>query len=670
MFLKILSWNDWKIKSKLMLSFTLIVLLPMILTGYFASSLIRDKINEKHKKHLETTANYVLNTFVEYKTKAFNYARLLMADNLIKDTLYLAYYSGERQRLERRLTEIYKTLDINILLVADKEGKVLVRAHNLSKYGDNIAKRPLVKKALSGEIAADSEGGWEQDESYGIRAVAPLFWQEEIIGLVSTGIYLDHEFAKKIKNLSGAEVALILGDKIYSASSVALEGKIIDREVIDEIKKTNKSVYKKLEINGQAYGVSYAPLEHGSILMVGLSLKDIVAAQMENTRMLLILLMIACIACLFVSYIIAKGFTKPFDGLIAMLLDIASRKGDLTQTIALERGDEVGKLAEVFNTMIKGLSEMIKQIRETAKNVTTASQSLSLSAQQMSGSTIEISDVIQQTSKGIIEQAANIENTFQVIQDMVTSLKRVGSDAQATLSASEMVTRTAQEGGELSYKAVERMAKINEVIASSAEVVKRLAERSKHISEIVNVLTGIADQINLLALNAAIEADRAGESGKGFAVVAEEVRKLAEDSSSSAKDIGKLVFEIQQETIDAVESMEAGIQEVIEGTKVVNAVGAVLTRIVKIAHDASQMVNQIATSISRQLEGTQKVVKSVSELANIAENSVSATQQINSSTQEQTASMQEMSASAQELFRMAVDLKELVAQFKLKESED
>lgn len=670
MSIKILSWNDWKIKEKLMLSFTLIVLIPMTITGYFASSLIRDKINEKHKKHLETTVNYVLNTFAEYKTKALNYARLLMADSLIKDTLYLAYYSGERQRLERRLTEIYKTFDMNILLVADRQGKVLVRAHNLSKYADSIAQRPLVKKALSGEIAADSEGGWEQDEAYSIRAAAPVLWQEEIIGLVSTGIYLDREFAKKIKNLSGAEVALILGDKIYSASSAALEGKIIDKEVIDEIKRTGKSVYKKLEISGQTYGVAYAPFEHGSILMVALSLKDIVAAQMENTRTLLIILLIACIACLFVSYIIANGFTKPFNGLIAMLLDIASRKGDLTQTIALERSDEVGKLAEVFNTMIKGLSEMIKQIRETAKNVTTASHGLSLSTQQMSGSTIEISAVIQQTSKEIIEQAANIENTFQVIQEMADSLKRVGGDAQSAFSNSEIVTRTAQEGGEISSKAVQKMSKLNEVIDSAVEVVKRLSERSRQISEIVNVLTAVTEQTNRLALNAAIEADRSGEAAKGFAMVAREVRKLAEESSISAKDMGKLVFEMQQETIAAVQSVEAGRQEVIAGTKVVNAVGDVLNRIVKIAQDASQMANQIAASISRQLEGTEKVVKSVSELANIAENSVSAVEQINSSTQEQTVSMQEMSASAQELFRMAVGLKELVAQFKLKEPED
>ena len=217
---------------------------------------------------------------------------------------------------------------------------------------------------------------------------------------------------------------------------------------------------------------------------------------------------------------------------------------------------------------------------------------------------------------------------------------------------------------------VEKMSRIYETVTASSAVVKKLGERSEQISEIINVITGIADQTNLLALNAAIEAARAGEAGRGFAVVAEEVRKLAEGSAKAADQIGRLIKEIQKETMEAVNAMQAGSKEVTEGRDVITKAGDALAEIIKVVENTASMVEQISAASQQMSAGTKQVVKSVDDIASTAEEAASATEEASASTEEMTASMQEMSASAQELAEMAVNLRDVVGKFKVTETGD
>ncbi|MEK9149808.1 MAG: methyl-accepting chemotaxis protein, partial [Candidatus Desantisbacteria bacterium] len=320
--------------------------------------------------------------------------------------------------------------------------------------------------------------------------------------------------------------------------------------------------------------------------------------------------------------LIAAGITFFFTRSITTLLRkltlaanaIAQKAGDLTQQLQINTKDEIGQLADAFNQLIKSLREIVKQIIGGTDKVNNLAHGLSASAQEMNASSTEIGSTIQQVSKGVTEQANKTETTSRVMDEMAASVKQVSTNAQTAATASEKASSIAQKGGDLAHQAVEKMTRINEVISLSAKGVTQLTERSKQIAEIVDILTSIADQTNLLALNAAIESARAGEAGRGFAVVAEEVRKLAENSAKSAKDIRKLIFEIEHETVEAADSMKAGTKEVAEGAKIVNEVGNALIEIVQAAQNSSLMVSQIATATVQQLEGTQKVAKSIDEI--------------------------------------------------------
>ena len=131
--------------------------------------------------------------------------------------------------------------------------------------------------------------------------------------------------------------------------------------------------------------------------------------------------------------------------------------------------------------------------------------------------------------------------------------------------ASKHQAETAREGGAIVEESLAKMRAIAESVSATAQKVEDLGKSSDHIGRIIGVIDDIADQTNLLALNAAIEAARAGEQGRGFAVVADEVRKLAERTTSATKEVANMVQSIQGETKNAVAAMHDGTHQVQEG---------------------------------------------------------------------------------------------------------
>jgi len=210
---------------------------------------------------------------------------------------------------------------------------------------------------------------------------------------------------------------------------------------------------------------------------------------------------------------------------------------------------------------------------------------------------------------------------------------------------------------------VKQMQSINQTVKHSSLLVRKLGDRSMEIGQIIETISAIANQTNLLALNAAIEAARAGEQGRGFSVVAEEVRKLAEESQASAKQIATLIGAIQTETTQAVSAMEAGNKEVQTGSEVVVSAGQSFTNIVQRVNEVSEQVQGISATMQRLADGGQNIVNSVSQVEVVTKTTVSQTQRVSASTQEQSAAMEEIASNSQGLAKMAEKLKDIVRAF-------
>lgn len=273
--------------------------------------------------------------------------------------------------------------------------------------------------------------------------------------------------------------------------------------------------------------------------------------------------------------------------------------------------------------MVNQMRELVREIVEKAATVSSSSQQLNASAQQ--------------TSAGANENASTMG-------EIATTVEQVTSNVQTISTTSVAASDHANQGRQGVARVSDQIQAIAGASREAAGVIDELSKKSKEISQIVVLITSIADQTNLLALNAAIEAARAGDQGRGFAVVAEEVRKLAEQSASAAKEIYSLINDIQLESNRAVETMAEGGRQVEAGIGVVQDVGVNFQQIIGAVQDLTPQIQEVASASEQMSAGVQNVA---------------------ALTEEQTAAMEEVSASAEALSVVAEELSALVGKFKV-----
>lgn len=257
---------------------------------------------------------------------------------------------------------------------------------------------------------------------------------------------------------------------------------------------------------------------------------------------------------------------------------------------------------------------------------------------------------IDQSATDLQEAATRINETASAMDDMNNMVKESASTATSALETSKASHEEAVQGASLSANVATSMLHVRELSLILKKDMEDMTNKANDVGQIINVISGVADQTNLLALNAAIEAARAGEAGRGFAVVADEVRKLAEKTMTSTLDVDRVITAIRKSIADSVRTADQTIDSINGATDIAEGFGRSLEKISSLAADTSDKVHAIVDTTNTQLDASEHI--------NVALNSISDTASATKNT------MHDLAGNISNLNKEASDLGKLINEMK------
>jgi len=322
---------------------------------------------------------------------------------------------------------------------------------------------------------------------------------------------------------------------------------------------------------------------------------------------------------------------------INLLLEIeGAQRGDLTVQAPITPG-EVGSIADAFNATIASLRQLVLQVQGVANQVQQVAQAGAES--------------ITHLTTAAQTQREQVQASLETVAAMNQSIAQVTELAQQAAEVAHSARIEAEAGDGKINQTVASIEGLRATVAATAKKVKRLAEASQEISQIVGIISGISEKTNLLAFNASIEATRAGEHGQGFRVVADEVRRLAQQVTEATREIEQRVTNIQEGTGDVLQAMETGTSEVVASTQLVQSTRETLQGLAQLSQDIDQLLQEIARQTHAQREASQEVNQRMGEVNAIATRTASESQTV--------------AHSLEDLLAVVADLQTSVARFRL-----
>ncbi|MFC5588720.1 methyl-accepting chemotaxis protein [Sporosarcina soli] len=440
------------------------------------------------------------------------------------------------------------------------------------------------------------------------------------------------------------------------------------QEVFETKKATATEIYSD-EYGSYKTGLTPILAEDGSMLAayaIDYDVSMVTAKAMSESLWTIFVTLLFLIGSSIAVYSLLKRKLTPIQQLSELSKKVADGNLEL-EPLPVKFNDEIGVLTANFNRMIESLRTVIQSATAVSERVSNSAQVLSSNMIDATDSYNSVTASMQEVASGSELQVQKAQQTSATIEEMSIGIQRIAMTSNQITESSITASEEAEKGNDSTNKSVSQMNTISKAVNDSATSVKLLGEHSNKIEEIVGIITGIASQTNLLALNAAIEAARAGEAGKGFAVVADEVRKLAEQSEASAREISTLISHIQRDTNESVKMMTHAVEEVDHGLLMINESEKSFSHILTSIQQVSGQIQELSATIEEMAAGTEEVTASVQNMEEFSIHSRDNTKTVAEVSASQLQAVQQVSEEAQVLTELSDDLLKVVHTFIVKQ---
>ncbi|MDU1411365.1 MAG: methyl-accepting chemotaxis protein [Clostridium sp.] len=426
----------------------------------------------------------------------------------------------------------------------------------------------------------------------------------------------------------------------------------------------NSSGKSKFKYDGTSYNVYYTTAEEVNWkILMRVDSAELSKAQVKFTLLTSIIMIVMAVIAFLAGSIAAKKMTSCINAVKDSLEQCADGKFDFEVNIN-GNTEEFKELEKSFNEMQIKVSGLISNVENSVNQVNDNAVASVDMSREISNSMNRVNETVTQISKGTIESSTNLEKITLNMEDLSKNMEDIHQITDVLNSMTISTNSLGKDGIDIADLVMDKSIGTKNSTKEVESVVYKVAESIVSIETMNQAISNITGQTNLLALNAAIEAARAGEAGKGFAVVADEIRKLAEETAVSAKQIDTIIKEIKGNVDVAVMKVNETSENVEKQEEAVEKSQEIFKKIVSSIEELSKRIEEIFNKVSEVNEMEDDVVQQVSNLSAILEETAAGSEEVADSSEEVTSSAAESVKTFEGLKEVAEELKNQISAFK------
>lgn len=441
------------------------------------------------------------------------------------------------------------------------------------------------------------------------------------IGVISVDLDLK-ELSKNLTNMldkdSNFEFMLCdtNGQVIASTNDTLIDTKVVTEYPIWNSISSNTTGIASFSFKNEKYLASYATSEVTGWKFIN-KIPEKVLTQSRNSLIRdFILIMIAVIIAIIV---ISTRFSNNLSNNILKIKNAFSEaaSGNFNNKIVINSRDELQDLANSFNDMCINISSLLKSVNLSVDDVNSASLSLNDKSKELYSSISNVNEIINKIDLGTTDSTKNLEYLASNMEDVSNSINRIDSAAANVNSMASKANSLSEFGLDIINALIDKANETRKITYEVNNVIQLVSKSVEEIANMNNTITQITKQTNLLSLNAAIEAARAGESGRGFSVVAEQIKKLAEQTELSAKEISVTITHVKTNVENAVEKANETSNAVENQQNSVKKSHDIFKDIISSINELSIKVNDISKDLGELASRKDTVLNQVQSLSAI-----------------------------------------------------